>query len=82
MRIDNQMAGFRITTHKPNVSKRRAAERLVRSSSKDDSSGGQSSPFGKRGISGENPNQAIDSNLYNDSKIKRAIDTLVSEGNL
>jgi hypothetical protein len=82
MRIDNQMAGFRVTIHKPNVSKKRAGERLLRSSSKDDSPGGQSSHLGKRGISGENPNQAKDSNLYNDSKIKRAIHTLVSGGNL
>ena len=82
MRIDNQMAGFRVTIHKPNVSKKRAGERLIRSSSKDDSPGRQSSSLGKRGISGENPSQAKDSNLYNDSKIKRAIHTLVSGGNL
>ena len=82
MRIDNQMAGFRMTIHKPNISKKRASERLLRSSSKDDTSGGQSSPLGRRGISGENPNQANDSNLYDDSKIKRAIHTLVSDGDL
>ena len=82
MRIDNQMAGFRMTINKPNVSKKRAGERLLGSSSKDDSSGGLSNRPGSTGISGENPNQAKDSNLYNDSKIKRAIHTLVSEGNL
>ena len=82
MRIDNQMAGFRMTINKPNVSKKRAGEWLLRSSSKDDSSGGLSNRPGATGISGENPNQAKDSNLYNDSKIKRAIHTLVSEGNL
>lgn len=79
MRIDNQMAGFRVPITKHNDQKIKAGRRPVRSSSDGVKSANQ---FYRPGTasSSDQFSQPTQSSLYNDNKIKRAINALVSDG--